>query len=67
VRNLDKNLGLDAAVLMVGLEHSNFLFGLSYDANLSGLNTTGRRQGAIEFSLAFLGNYNNETILCPKF
>ncbi|MFZ4426083.1 MAG: PorP/SprF family type IX secretion system membrane protein [Saprospiraceae bacterium] len=67
VRNLDKNLGLDAAVLMLGLEHSNFLFGISYDANLSGLNTTGRRQGAIEFSLAFLGNYNNETILCPKF
>lgn len=67
VRNLDQVPGLDAAVLMLGLEHSNFLFGLSYDANLNGLNTSGRRQGALEFSLAFLGNYNNETILCPKF
>lgn len=67
VRNLENNLGLDAAVGMLGVEYSNFLFGLSYDANLSGLNTSGRRQGAFEISLAFLGNYNNETILCPKF
>lgn len=67
VRNFDQVPGLDAAVLMLGLEHSNFLFGLSYDANLNGLNTTGRRQGALEFSLAFLGSYNNETVLCPKF
>lgn len=65
VRNSD-GFGLDAAVALVGLELNNMLFGLSYDLNLKALQAN-QRQGAIEFSITYLGNYNNEEIICPKF
>lgn len=67
VRSEEKTFGLDAAVAMFGVEYNNFLIGLSYDVGLSSLNRSGTKSGALEISIAFLGNYNNETILCPKF
>ncbi len=68
VRNEDNSFKLDAAVVMLGLEFNNFLLGMSYDANLNYLGgTSGRRQGAFEISLAFLGQYEDDTVLCPKF
>ncbi len=57
---------LDAVVGMVGLEYSNVLLGVSYDSHLSSL-ANRRTQGALEISIAYLGNYDNDTILCPKF
>jgi len=57
----------DAAIVMVGLELSGFLLGLSYDLNTEALATYSTRQGAFELSLAYLGEYDNESILCPKF
>lgn len=67
VGNVDDAISLDAVVMMIGLEYNNFLLGLSYDANLNDLRTDRRGQGAFEVSIAYLGNYDNETILCPKF
>lgn len=67
VRNIDQSYAIDAAVVMAGLEFNNFLLGLSYDARTSTLNTGGQRSGAFEITFAFLGNYDNETIQCPKF
>jgi hypothetical protein len=67
VRSEEKTFGLDAAVAMFGVEYNNFLIGLSYDVGSSSLNRSGTKSGALEISIAFLGNYNNETILCPKF
>ncbi len=68
VRNEDSSFKLDAAVVMLGLEFNNFLLGFSYDANLNSLSgTAGRRQGAFEISLAFLGQYEDDTVLCPSF
>lgn len=67
VGNENDKFSLDAVVAMVGLEFNNFLLGFSYDANLNYLGTNGRRQGAFEISLAFLGQYEDETVLCPKF
>ena len=58
---------MDAVVLMTGIEINNFLVGLSYDANLKALNTGGRNQGAFELSIAYLGEYEDDTVLCPKF
>lgn len=58
---------LDAVVGMVGLEYSNVLLGVSYDAHLTDLATTRQGQGALEISIAYLGNYDNDTVLCPKF
>jgi type IX secretion system PorP/SprF family membrane protein len=65
VRN-DNGIGVDAAVLLVGVELSNVLVGLSYDMNLKALGAK-QRQGAFEISIAYLGNYEGEGILCPKF
>lgn len=65
VRNSD-GFGLDAVVALVGIEFSNVLVGLSYDLNLSALSAN-QRQGAFELSIAYLGNYDSEEILCPKF
>jgi type IX secretion system PorP/SprF family membrane protein len=63
----DKTIGFDAAALMVGFELNNFLLGLSYDLNLKGLGAYNRNQSAFEFSLGYLGDYDNDAILCPKF
>lgn len=65
VRNND-SFGLDAVVALVGIEFNNVLFGLSYDINLKALSFN-QRQGAFEISIAYLGEYENEAILCPKF
>lgn len=66
VTNENNDFFVDAVVMFVGLEYSNVLLGISYDATLSDIMATGR-QGALEISVAYLGSYDNETILCPKF
>lgn len=58
---------MDAVVMMLGLEINNFLVGMSYDANLKAINTGGRNQGSFELSIAYLGQYEDDTVLCPKF
>ena len=65
VRNND-GVGLDAVVALLGFEVSNVLFGVSYDLNLKALQAK-QRQSAFEISVAYLGNYDNEEIVCPKF
>jgi type IX secretion system PorP/SprF family membrane protein len=65
VKNSD-GMGLDAAVVLMGFEINNVLFGLSYDLNLRALQAN-QRQAAFEFSVAYLGSYDNEDIICPKF
>lgn len=59
---------LDAMVGMVGIEYNSFLFGFSYDAKLLSIAAGGRSQGALEFSITYLGNYiSNNGSLCPSF
>ena len=67
VRNDGGDFGLDAAILMVGFEISNILFGLSYDANIDDLRTHRQGQNSIEFSAMYQGSFDDESILCPKF
>ena len=67
VTNKNNTFTLDAVVLMAGFELNNFLLGFSYDATLNDLTTNRQGQGAFEISIAYLGEYENETILCPKF
>jgi type IX secretion system PorP/SprF family membrane protein len=62
-----KAINFDAASVMVGFELNNFLLGMSYDLNLKGLSAYNRNQGAFEISLGYLGDYDNDAILCPKF
>lgn len=63
----DTGLGLDALVLMTAFETGNVLVGVSYDLNLKAATKYGKRQGAFELTLTYLGEYENEEILCPKF
>jgi len=65
VRN-DGGFGFDAVVALFGLEIKSMLFGLSYDLNLGALQAK-QRQAAFEFSISYLGDYDNEKVLCPKF
>jgi type IX secretion system PorP/SprF family membrane protein len=66
VRN-NNGVGIDAVVLLAGFEINSVQFGISYDLNISALAKAGARQGAFEISAAYMGNYDNEEILCPKF
>lgn len=65
VGNNDDSFDLDAVVLMTGIELNAVLIGLSYDLNLSNISTA--RRGAFELSLTYLGDFENDGILCPKF
>ena len=67
VRYEDESMQLDAVIGMVGIEYNSFLLGVSYDATLNQLNLARSGQGAIEISIAYLGEYENETIQCPQF
>lgn len=63
----ESGLGVDALIVMAGLEMGGVVVGLSYDANLADLTTYQQGQGAFELSIKYFGEYDNETILCPKF
>lgn len=63
----DSGYALESVVLLAGIEYQSVLFGLSYDANLHHIKNFNRVQGAFEISVAYLGEYENETILCPTF
>lgn len=67
VGNEDNKFGIDALVLMVGLQQGNFLFGFSYDANLQDLATYHQGQGAFEMSISYFGDFENDSVLCPRF
>jgi type IX secretion system PorP/SprF family membrane protein len=67
VTDVNSGFHLDAVVGLIGIEYSNFLFGFSYDAYLTDLSKARQGQGALEFSVIYLGDYDNNTILCPKF
>ncbi len=58
---------LDAAVFLVGFEMNSVRFGLSYDAYLGDIRTYRQGQGAFEFSIAYLGDFDDEGVLCPSF
>ena len=67
VQDVVDGVSLDAIIGMVGIEYDNVLLGFSYDATVNSLSNKRRAQGAFELSLAYLGAYNNEVVLCPKF
>ena len=67
LQNEEVKMYTDALVFMAGIQMSGVLFGVSYDASLSDLSTYNQGQGVFEFSIIYLGEYENESILCPKF
>jgi type IX secretion system PorP/SprF family membrane protein len=65
VRDYDNTYRVDAVVALVGLEFNNVLIGTSYDIHLG--KTAGFNRGTFEMSIAYLGEYEDDLILCPKF
>ena len=64
----EESFGLDSAVGLVGIEISNFLVGLSYDAGINGLRTNPRHRGAFEINIAYLGkDADDDAVPCPTF
>ena len=63
----NNGFGLDAVVLLAGIEYNSVLFGFSYDLNLPTLSTFKRYQNTFEISLIYLGEYENDELLCPEF
>ncbi len=60
-------VGIDALVGMVGIEYQRVMVGLSYDANFRDLTSTRTGQGTFEISIAYLGEYLDDSVVCPKF
>jgi type IX secretion system PorP/SprF family membrane protein len=67
VRDEDSSFALESVIFMAGIEYSNFLIGVSYDAALGEIANTRSNMAAFEISIAYLGEYIDETVLCPKF
>ncbi len=65
VSGFENTYRVDALVGLVGIEFNNVLLGASYDYYLGA--TSGFTRGAFEFSVAYLGEYEDDLILCPKF
>jgi type IX secretion system PorP/SprF family membrane protein len=65
--NVAKQFDVDAIVLLTGVELNSVLIGFSYDLGLSGLKNYKKPNTAFEISLIYLGNYDNDVLLCPTF
>ena len=63
--NDPKSTRVDALIALVGIEFNNVLIGMSYDLNLGEISNFNRR--TFEFPVAYLGEYEDDVILCPKF
>jgi type IX secretion system PorP/SprF family membrane protein len=58
---------LDAVVFTAGLELNNILLGFSYDINLPNIKLYKRTANTFEISLIYLGEFENDELLCPSF
>jgi hypothetical protein len=59
----------DAIIPVIKLESNAFTLGLSYDINISSLQTVSEGRGGFELSLSYIGflEHENPRFLCPKF
>ena len=65
VTDFDNVQRFDAVVAMFGVEFNNVLVGVSYDLNFDKIASSDRR--SFELSIAYLGEYEDDIVLCPKF
>ncbi|RMG79607.1 MAG: type IX secretion system membrane protein PorP/SprF [Bacteroidetes bacterium] len=67
VGNSKNSYETSEVIALVGIEFNRVLFGISYDFNLNDLSNYNLGQRTLEFSVAYLGEYQEDLILCPKF
>ncbi|GLR15970.1 PorP/SprF family type IX secretion system membrane protein [Portibacter lacus] len=58
---------LDALILLGGFEYDNMLIGFSYDLSLRDLINDRQGIGVFEFSISYIGEYENDFNFCPTF
>lgn len=63
----ESSFGVDALVALVGFEINGIALGLSYDITLRDVSTFPRGRNALEFSLTYIGSFEDEDLLCPRF
>lgn len=66
-KDIDSAIHPDALVLLAGFEFNRILLGFSYDLNLGSLSRFNSGRQAFEFSLGYLGEHEEDGIVCPKF
>ena len=59
--------GVESIVASIGIELKNILFGLSYDHNIGDLISDRKGLNALEISITFLGEVDNDDGFCPTF
>lgn len=59
--------GLESIVASIGIELKNILFGLSYDHSIGDLISDRKGLNALEISITFLGDVDNDDGICPVF
>lgn len=67
VSDIEEGFDIDAVVVLVGFQLTGVQFGVSYDVNVSNLSNTTSGRGALEFSFMYIGDYENESVICPTF
>jgi len=74
VGNMDQPVSSDAIIIAFRLDFFNFALGVSFDINISDLNTISNGNGGPEISLIYIGGAGNpggpslgSKINCPKF
>lgn len=65
--NNESGFGIESIVASVGIELNNILFGFSYDHSLGDLITDRKGLNALEISITFLGEVENNDGFCPTF
>lgn len=63
----DNAQAIESIVFLAGLAVDHIQIGISYDVNLGHLTTYNQNQGVFELTFAYLGEYDDETVVCPKF
>jgi len=59
--------GIESIVASIGIELKNIIFGLSYDHSLGDLISDRKGLNALEISITFLGEVENNDGFCPTF
>lgn len=63
----DEGVGVESIVFSVGYEIKNFMLGISYDHSVSDLVTDRSGLNALEISISYLGEVDNNDGFCPTF
>lgn len=63
----EDEFALDSAIALLGIELNRFLLGFSFDLGIDQLRFNSRNQNAFEVSVAYLGAFEDDAVLCPKF